>query len=217
MPSPCLAFCPYLPMEEPIEFGDWELGPLAEFEERWVDPDFKTQAKAFLAKFVDGAGKPIKHPSLLCRRQGSIDGTSPSTQEIEALTAAIAFAFLDTNPRRCTSLPSQLSQCVVTTDNTEPLFWPIDLASGNVVVTTGIMVKIISHQMSYKDLTIRPPLDSAHAYAYRYLRRRCEVSRSCVPDRTAVTFKRRKRHGGPPQDRDRLVCESVEEHGDSHV
>ena len=27
MPSPCLAFCPYLPMEEPIEFGDWELGP----------------------------------------------------------------------------------------------------------------------------------------------------------------------------------------------
>ena len=159
MPSPCLAFCPYLPMEEPIEFGDWELGPLAEFEERWADPDFKTQAKAFLAKFVDGAGKPIKHPSLLCRRQGSIDGTSPSTQEIEALTAAIAFAFLDTNPRRCTSLPSQLSQCVVTTDNTEPFFWPIDLASGNVVVTTGIMVKIISHQMSYKDLTIRPPLD----------------------------------------------------------
>ena len=52
MPSPWLAFCPYLPMEEPIEFGDWELGPLAEFEERWADPDFKTQAKAFLAKLL---------------------------------------------------------------------------------------------------------------------------------------------------------------------
>ena len=159
MPHPCLAFCPYLPMEEPIEFGDWELGPLAEFEKRWADPDFKTQAKAFLAKFVDDAGKPIERPSLLCRRQGLIDGTSPSTQEIEALTAAIAFAFLDTNPRRCASLPWQPSQCVVTTDNTELFFWPIDLASGNVVVTTGIMVRTISHQTSYEDLTIRPPLD----------------------------------------------------------
>ena len=153
MPSPCLAFCPYLPMEEPIEFGDWELGPLAEFEERWADPDFKTQAKAFLAKFVDGAGKPIKRPSLLCRRQGLIDGTSPSPQEIEALTAAIAFAFLDTNPRR------HPSWCVVTTDNTEPFFWPIDLASGDVIVTTGIMVRTTKCQMSDEDLTIRPPLD----------------------------------------------------------
>ena len=34
MPFPCLAFCPYLDMNEPIEFGDWELGPLAAFEER---------------------------------------------------------------------------------------------------------------------------------------------------------------------------------------
>ena len=159
MPHPCLAFCPYLPMEEPIEFGDWELGPLAEFEERWADPDFKTQAKAFLAKFVDDAGKPIKRPSLLCRRQGLIDGTSPSTQESEALTAAIAFAFLDTNPRRRTSLPWQPSWSVVTTDNTEPFFWPIDLASGDVVVTTGIMVRTSNYQMSDEDLTIRPPLD----------------------------------------------------------
>ena len=137
MPSPWLAFCPYLPMEEPIEFGDWELGPLAEFEERWANPDFKTQAKAFLAKFVDDAGKPFKRPSLLCRRQGLIDGTFPSTQEIGALTAAIAFAFLDNNPRRRTSSPCQQAWCVVTTDNTEPFFWPIDLASGKVIVTTG--------------------------------------------------------------------------------
>ena len=159
MPSPWLAFCPYLPMEEPIEFGDWELGPLAEFEERWANPDFKTQAKAFLAKFVDDAGKPFKRPSLLCRRQGLIDGTFPSTQEIGALTAAIAFAFLDNNPRRRTSSPCQQAWCVVTTDNTEPFFWPIDLASGKVIVTTGIMVKTINYQMSDEDLTIRPPLD----------------------------------------------------------
>ena len=159
MPFPCLAFCPYLAMNEPIEFGDWELGELAAFEERWADPKFKKQAKAFLAKFVDGDGKPIERPSLLCRRQSLIDGTSPSTQEIEALTAAIAFAFLDNNPRRCTSLPWQQSWDVVTTDNTEPFFWPIDLDSGNVIVTTGIMVEPRNYQMSAEHLTIRPPLD----------------------------------------------------------
>ena len=48
MQLPCLAFCPYLPMNEPIEFGDWELGPLAAFEERWADLKFKKQAKASL-------------------------------------------------------------------------------------------------------------------------------------------------------------------------
>ena len=158
MPFPCLAFCPYLAMKEPIEFGDWELGPLAEFEERWANPKFKTQAKAFLAKFFDGLGRPIERPSLLCRRQGLIDGTSPSTQEIEALTAAIAFAFLDKNPR-LTSLTSQQSWRVVTTDNTEPFFWPIDLDSGDVIVSTGIMVKTSNYQMSAEHRTIRPPLD----------------------------------------------------------
>ena len=43
MPFPYLAFCPYLDMNKPIEFGDWELGPLAAFEERWADLKFKTQ------------------------------------------------------------------------------------------------------------------------------------------------------------------------------
>ena len=85
MPFPYLAFCPYLAVNDPVEFGDWELGPLAAFEKRWADLKFKTQAKAFLAKFVDGGGQPIEHPSFLCRRQGLIDGTRPSSQEIEAL------------------------------------------------------------------------------------------------------------------------------------
>ena len=216
MPFPCLAFCPYLPMNDPIEFGDWELGPLAEFEERWADPKFKKQAKAFLAKFVDGDEEQIERPSLLCRRQGKIGGTSPSTEEIEALTAAIAFAFLDTNPRRRTSLPGQPSWCVVTTDNTEPFFWPIDLASGDVIVTTGIMVKTSNYQMSDEDLTIRPPLDLRMPIGI------CAVDAKCLEAVYQTVCQSlqtpgSRRHGGPPQDRDRLVCESVEEHGDSHV
>ena len=155
MPFPYLAFCPYLAVNDPVEFGDWELGPLAAFEKRWADLKFKKQAKAFLAKFIDGLGRPIERPSLLCRRQGKIDGTSPSPQEIEALTAAITFAFLDKNPRRLTSLTRQQAWTVVTTDNTEPFFWPIDLDSGDVTVTTGRMVKTSSYQMSDEHLTIR--------------------------------------------------------------
>ena len=158
MPFPCLAFCPYLDMNEPIEFGDWELGPLAAFEERWADLKFKTQAKAFLAKFVDGHGQPIERPSLLCRRQGKLDGTLPSPQEIEALEVAIAFAFLDTNPR-CTS--SNRQQHVITADNTDLFFWPIDVDAGYVAVVTGIMVRthVGGYQISDEHLAIRPPLD----------------------------------------------------------
>jgi hypothetical protein len=47
-------------------------------EDRWADVKFKAQSKAFLAKFVDNAGKPIEHPSLLCRRSGQIEGQLPS-------------------------------------------------------------------------------------------------------------------------------------------
>ena len=52
MPLPYLAFCPYLDMgiNEPIEFGDWELGPLAAFEERWADLKFKTTSQGVPCK-----------------------------------------------------------------------------------------------------------------------------------------------------------------------
>lgn len=50
---------------------------------------------------------------------------------------------------------------VVTADNTELHFWPIDVEAGNVTVTTGIMVKTISggYQITDKELVIRPPLE----------------------------------------------------------
>ena len=167
MPFPYLAFSPYLDMNEPSEFGDWELGPLAAFEERWADLKFKTRAKAFLAKFVDGQGQPVERPSLLCRRQGKLDGAFPSLQEqeieaqeqeIEALRAAIAFAFLDTNPRRTSS---NRQQHAITADNTELFFWPIDVDDGSVTFMTGIMVKtrVGGYRTSDEHLAIRPPLD----------------------------------------------------------
>jgi hypothetical protein len=94
MPLPVIAFCPYLPLTKPVAFADWEIGPVDAFDGRWSDPSFELQSKAFLGKFVDGFGKPIKKPSLVCRRGQKLDGRLPREHEIESLELAIAFAFL---------------------------------------------------------------------------------------------------------------------------
>ena len=96
MQLPCLAFCPYLPMNEPIEFGDWELGPLAAFEERWADLKFKKQAKASLAKFGSSAefvGKTVFHRRLRRPR------CSPSLKASLASSAAAPALTLGCAPR----------------------------------------------------------------------------------------------------------------------
>lgn len=160
MTHPHLAFCPYLSVRNVIEFADWELGPFESFEDRWADVKFKAQSKAFLAKFVDNAGKPIEHPSLLCRRGDQIDGELPSPEEIAALEAAIAFAFLDENPRRTPDTARQ-GWNVLTTDNAEPFFWPVDVEAGDVTVTTGLMFQTLGggYRIDDAELVIRPPLD----------------------------------------------------------
>jgi hypothetical protein len=160
MAHPHLAFCPYLSVQKVIEFADWQLGPVESFEDQWADVKFKSQSKAFLAKFVDNSGKPIEHPSLLRRRGGPIDGRLPAPEEIEALEAAIAFAFLDENPRRTPKTVGH-GWNVLTADNAEPFFWPIDVEAGYVTVSTGLMVRTLGggYQIADAELVIRPPLD----------------------------------------------------------
>lgn len=160
MANPFLAFCPYLPVHETIEFAGWELGPLKAFDGRWSDQHFEARAKAFLEKFVDGAGAPVKNPSILCRHGRAIDGALPDPSEMDALENAIAFAFLDQNPRHGPKTEHR-SWAVVTADNTEVYFWPIDVESGYVAVRTGIMVSTLGggYQIGDRELVIRPPLD----------------------------------------------------------
>lgn len=160
MEHPYLAFCPYLSVAKVIKFADWEIGPIESFEGRWADERFEARAKAFLAKFVDSSGKPIDRPSLLCRRDLQLDGQRPAAEEIEAIEAAIAFAFLDQNPRRTPSTASN-GWNVITADNTEPFVWPIDVEAGYVTVATGLMVRTLGggYQIDDVELAIRPPLD----------------------------------------------------------
>jgi len=160
MQDPCLAFCPYLEVSDSIEFADWELGPLEAFENRWADERFKAQAGRFLAKFVDDTGKGIKRPSILCRRGVPLDGSMPSVEEMAALELAIAFGFLDENPRRSSTSRFE-GWKVITSDNAEVFFWPLNLDSGQVLVTTGAMLRSGSGGYGIRDpeLVIRPPLD----------------------------------------------------------
>jgi len=160
MALPCLAFCPYLHVRKPIAICDWEIGPLDAFADRWADDNFKKQSEAFLGKFVDEKGEPIEHPSIVCRRNAKIDGTPPTPEELEALASAIDFAFLDGNPR---NLPQTQANAwaVLTSDSTEFFVWPIDVDQGNVVVTTGLMVRMrnTGYRIDDDELIIRPPLD----------------------------------------------------------
>jgi hypothetical protein len=162
MSHPHLAFCPYLPMADVIQFADWEFGPSVAFETRWADERFKYEAKRFMGKFVDPSGEHIE-PTLLCRRGGLIDGALPSNEEIGAVEAAIAFAFLDENPRRTESSKYQAWK-VITADNTDIYFWPIDLGSGQVTVSSGLLVRTMcgGWRLSDPELVIRPPLDLHH-------------------------------------------------------
>lgn len=159
-PHPSLSFCPYLPLDDVIEFGDWRIGPLRLFESAWTDAKFKAQATAFLGKFVDNAGKTIESPSVLCRRNGQIDGQPPTRHEIEALETALGFGFLDENPRH-TKKTQWSAWAMLTADNADLFVWPIDVESGYVTITTGLMVRTMGggYTISDPELVIRPPLD----------------------------------------------------------
>jgi hypothetical protein len=67
---------------------------------------------------------------------------------------------LDENPRR-TPESARQAWNVITADNTEAFFWPVDVDAGYVTVTTGLMVRTLGggYQIDDAELVIRPPLD----------------------------------------------------------
>lgn len=160
MPHPILLFCPYLPLRETEEFGDWELGPLQSFEGRWADPRFKEQAIAFLRQFVGTNNKPIENPALLCRKGRQLDGEEASLEELEALRLSLVFAFVDGNPR---SRPENQEDgwAMVTADNADLQVWPIDLEQGRVIKRTGYLVATctVAFGTGNRELTLSPPVD----------------------------------------------------------
>ena len=86
MQYPILIFCPYLPVTGPVTFADWELGPIAAFEDRWAEDRFKDRTTSgFLRHFVGIDNKPINSPTLLCREGEQLNGQEPTPNEVRAL------------------------------------------------------------------------------------------------------------------------------------
>ena len=129
------------------------------FENRWADPRFKTQAIAFLRKFVGTDNKPIENPALLCRQGRKLDGKAPLPEEVKALGLSLVFAFVDKNPR---GRPEGSCEgwAMVTADNAELCEWAIDLERERITLSTGYLVKMnIAGKISNPKLVLKPPLD----------------------------------------------------------
>ena len=160
MQYPILIFCPYLPVTGQVTFADWELGPIAAFEDRWGEDRFKDRATGFLRHFVGIDNKPINSPTLLCRKGAQLNSQDPTQDEVRALELALAFSFIDKNPRRLPGRP-QDKHSTVTADNAEVHVWPIDLESGLVLTNSGHLVSrhTFGHRIGDPELVFRPPLD----------------------------------------------------------
>lgn len=161
MPNPHLLFCPYLPLgqtsgpiDKPIEFADWEIGPLRLFEDRWADSEFKSQATTLLDKY-NGTD-----PIILCKKGEQLDGRRPCAYELQALELALAFGFLDSNPRK-ESNDEEVGGAIVTTDSAELHLWSINLQNGGIQIPpSGYLAKTIIHgKVKDPRLDIKPPLD----------------------------------------------------------
>lgn len=155
---PYLLFCPYLPLRRRTSFAQWMIAPLAEHEGVWRDSDFEKQAKAFLAKFQDARGKPIKNPALVGNVKTGIDGVFPGEREFEALQLGLHFATLETNPAW---EPEADGSFAVTTDNSDLWAQPIDVQGGYVTIQRGLVVRDTSggHRISDEQFVIRAPLE----------------------------------------------------------
>ena len=160
MTHPCLVFCPYLPpLSGKVQFADWELAPLENFDDRWVDHDFKCKAKTLLNKFLALNEHPIDHPALLCRAGSHLDGKEPTRNELSALRLSLVFAFLDLHPR--IGHDSEAKCPLLTAENAQIVAWPIDLKTGKVTLRRGRLLEANFHGYNINDpkWTVRPPDD----------------------------------------------------------
>jgi hypothetical protein len=154
-----LILLPYLTMSQPIEFGGWWLGPLADFEGEWHSDQFRDLSTEFVAAFRDASDNPIQRPAILARSDAGVTGELPEPTDFAALQRAIHFGSLIRNP------PWQPEEgnegfWTSTSDNSEIIAWGLDLEGRGVSVTRGSMVRV--QHLGYTigpDLLIRAPLE----------------------------------------------------------
>ncbi|MCK6478589.1 MAG: hypothetical protein L6R43_00145 [Planctomycetes bacterium] len=151
---PYLAFLPYLPLERPVVFSNWWLGPAARFRRPWASPEFHTASRRFLTRFRTADGRRVTSPAILAHRERGADGRLPSAHEVEILEATILFAVLDANPEWSEEVDARR---VATSDNADLFLWPIDVGGGVTMGPHGLIVQHITGGLRFTRRGFRVP------------------------------------------------------------
>lgn len=156
---PVVMLLPFLPLEAPVTFGGWWLGPLSEYSGEWASADLEAATRTIASRFSAGDHQ-LDHPSLLARLDLGVDGLIPSAEAIEALRPAIGFATIDQNPY-WSEVTSTQSYCVATADNADLWVQPIDLHEHRITLGSGGRVQTLAGGLHFssESFHIQAPLE----------------------------------------------------------
>jgi hypothetical protein len=157
--SPVVNVFPYLSPRAPVVFGDWWLGPIAQYEGPWLTPDLALATKRFLEGFVDVEGEQIVNPAVLASTTAGVTGEPLTLAEQQAIELTIGFAAIDQNPFR-TPENQHFGWAVATADNAD--LWMQPLASdGFVTLGRGLRNTTRAGGLNIYDDAFRipPPLE----------------------------------------------------------
>lgn len=140
---------PYLPLSQVVEFDEWWLGPLDQFEGPWLSPDFESSARSLIATFRDVTGQRLERPSILVRSDSGADGVPPSPIEHQALLLAIGFTTIHQNPYW--SANDDDGWRVATTDNAALWVQPVDVTEHRLTLGRGARVEIMAGGYRFDD------------------------------------------------------------------
>ena len=163
--TPTLICYPFLRVDRPFGVGPWRVAPLFEGEclvepvpaygdgpnDSWASDAFRDNAIDYLKRFYCTHNplrkERIKHPSIVVKDGSGADGDPPNGSERTALTTAVTFAALDTNPYRSESGLQHLREVV-----SEHLdYWEMPLSDdGMVSEVIGFRIKNL-HTCTFND------------------------------------------------------------------
>ena len=162
---PTLICYPFMRVERPFDIGPWRVVPLFGAsnvfdpvpaygdgpEDSWASDAFREGATDFLNRFY-WTHSPLrrertKHPTIVVKHESGADGDPPTESERTALTTAVTFAALDTNPYRSEAKLQHLRDVI-----SEHLdYWEVPLADDG-MVSEGIGFRIRNlHACTFND------------------------------------------------------------------
>lgn len=163
--APTLICYPFLRVDGPIAVGPWRVVPLFGGnnvfdpvpaygdgpDDSWASDAFREDATDFLKRFYCTHNplnmERIMHPSIVVKHESGADGDPPTESERTALTTAVTFAALDTNPYRSETKLQHLRNVI-----SEHLdYWELPLSGGS-LISEGIGFRVGNlHACTFND------------------------------------------------------------------